>query len=1554
MAENNMECPHGDRRQSAGLASDGERKHQDPRTMVDDFGMSGAEFSSVSTEVLQVIESTVRFRVFVTEADVDAQYTRRFKLLEKVSFTQCNPSNEAQFEDWVDEAACQVSRFQLCVGLFQEAWATVVPAAYARKVASIPLKLMHEELVDEVAKLFFQVGGYVQHLEKVLFYPTRAATVLDARNSVEDQVARFARLCNRWGYPMALPDKRVIEIALSTLPRDREVDVRTHMVNPTLAQVWERAARQEDIRRWLPAEYGANKENALPAEERAADGEAEEAKEKGQAGGKRSKPCVRCNKTTHSAKNCPKRDYRCYKCGMIGHLSVACRNTAIKDEKGRVMTRFEDKPSGTVLKNMKDRSQKDRMITAEAAIIGVREAGERKNQRAAAKRTEKAAAAGRTAKRRKIEHPAGVAQESAEKENDEEEPDLTEEEGDSECGLVGLESCLGANKAQSSVVRVHARVNGVQHELIADTGASKSLCSRATMKSLSLRKQNGAPNKVFSGLCDLEGIPMEPVAVEFENAKCDVQFFVLSKENLPTLLGKSDLTKLGVLIDPARDKLLNANTLEPVNLASEKSNAKALDTITQKAAGASDDELRAEAKQLVFEKSKHLQVETQEELWAIFCEFEEVWLRPKVGGAHTYAADFKVDGGPIKSKLRHLTPELQAELDKQLTAMLEAGVIQPSKSAWGAAPVFVKKSDGGWRLCLDYRHLNKRMMCDRYPIPLLWQQVQRAAGFRYYVTIDLNWGFWNLPLAPSSRHYTALVTHRGLFEFTVVPFGIKNSPPEFQRMMDGVLSDLLHERVICYVDDIVIYGDDIQEVLNLLRRVLKRLKENGLVIKLAKTALLEPEVLVLGHIVNARGIWPNPRKVQGIREAKIPKCQKEMKSFLGSVGFIRRFIPDCSTLIAPLTRLTKKHVAFKITNVEKEAFKKLQEIVSEYVLLNAPRGEGEFVITCDASDYGVGAALMQMQGDELAVLEFASKTLNKTERNWSTYEKEAFAIRWAVERFEDYIKTTGATVLTDHKSLEWIANATSGKVRRWALYLQQFNLTIQHISGETNHIADWLSRSQCEDDPFNDDESLAVPLFLGEEKERLDEECLGPGSHVTGYPRVPTYLEILKATEVEGESADVRETFRTEDGMRYSTRTQKLYVPKTLRESFIYWTHGSRHGGHQGVNKTVRRLRKWVWWPSLNGDVASYVQGCLICQRMHAPPRRLVLTYVLEKPSPFELISLDCVGPRSWWGVQKYYLSVIDHASRFVVTSASDSAITTAFVIEVLKEKWLASFCVPYAILTDRGSEFTSKEFRTFALKELGCALVNSSPYYPQGNAINEASHKAIDAVLKASHETFEDKFEDVLRCATQIHNACPHSATGQTPFYLLFGMEPTLPGWQGLQPQQKDAETRSLRVLENRGRALARQRLLADEQLVVTKQHVKVGDWVVYLQGAPEVAEAYGSTHKYAVPWSLPAKVLEVNDKVCRVEDWHTRKVRQVPLTLVRKLQGEIPPSLRALNEANLQRVMPKRARQVLEGPSESWDEWLRKKRPRPSGDESSELQPEKKQRANSKSERE
>eukprot|EP00921_Rhytidocystis_pertsovi_P018549 GHVQ01029345.1.p1 GENE.GHVQ01029345.1~~GHVQ01029345.1.p1 ORF type:complete len:358 (+),score=26.37 GHVQ01029345.1:24-1076(+) len=312
--------------------------------------------------------------------------------------------------------------------------------------------------------------------------------------------------------------------------------------------------------------------------------------------------------------------------------------------------------------------------------------------------------------------------------------------------------------------------------------------------------------------------------------------------------------------------------------------------------------------------------------------------------------------------------------------------------------------------------------------------------------------------------------------------GIKNSPAEFQRVMDNLLSDLYGQGVLCYIDDIVIYANAFEELVRLLEEVLKRLSDGGVFVEPKKCEFGSREMELLGHVLSPQGIMPNPKKVRAIREASPPSCRKTLMSFLGVVGFVRRFIPRYSEHTTALTQLLKKGVPFVWSEACHRQFEHLKDLVSEFVLLSAPKGTGPFVILCDASNQAIGSVLAQWQEDELVILEFAAKKFTTTEQKWSTHEREAFAIKWSVKHFEDYVKAARIFILTDHASLQWMHNSTVGKVQRWALYLQQFDIRVRAIPGQDNPIADWLSRPTNVPDSELDDEidEVSVPILVGE------------------------------------------------------------------------------------------------------------------------------------------------------------------------------------------------------------------------------------------------------------------------------------------------------------------------------------------------------------------------------------------------------------------------------------------------------------------------------------------
>jgi transposase InsO family protein len=1133
-------------------------------------------------------------------------------------------------------------------------------------------------------------------------------------------------------------------------------------------------------------------------------------------------------------------------------------------------------------------------------------------------------------KRKEVEHPVAAAdiEGSSDDEN-------TSSDEDIRSTIDQLEEVLRAlpvreEEGKATTVRVQGAVNGMPAELLIDTGASKSLISNEKAQAFGIEVTN--ITRKFKGVGREVGYECKPALVNIGRRQLDVTFYMLNDPVLPTLLGTPELAKLDILIDPRRNQLLDFNDRELVAACEEDpefdgGNREKHDLITQKTKGTTDEELAWEGQAVLKAKMGHLDEKSQREVMGIFLRYKETWLRPKVGGATKAVAQFVVEGRPVKEKLRMLTPELKEELETQLDAMLRAHVIQPSKSPWGSVPVFTKKKDGGWRLCLDYRKVNMQIKSDGYPVPLLWDQIIQAAHHRWYICLDLNWGFWNIPLHPDSREVTALVTHKGTYEFLVLPFGMKNSPAEFQRMMDRILGDIYNKGIICYIDDIVIYSNSQSVCLELLDEVMQRIREAGLFIKLAKAEVLQDQVKILGHVVGVDGILPDPKKVEAIHNARPPKSKAEVRSFLGTVSYLRRFVPNFSSMTTTINGLLKKGATFHWSEGCQKDFIALKESLVDQVLLCAPQGRGLFVIVADACDYGVGAAILQEQDKEIVILEFASKSLSTTQKKWPTREKEAYAIRWAVEKFEDYVKTGSILILTDNQSLQWMATAASGKVQRWAIYLQQFDIEIRHISGSTNNIADWLSRSVPDEDTKDEDEEILIPTFNAVDEDATEKPILRQVGIIPYVPNIEDLEQGYKTTTEE----EMKQTFLAPDGLRYSVKANKLFIPKTCRELFIHWFHGSRWGGHIGVGKTIRRLKGWVWWQGMAKDVQEYVKQCLICIRHSAPPRAITTMGILSRPLPLQLISLDFVGPRMWWAKSYYFLVVIDHATRYIMAKATDNPPTTKWTIEAMKRQWCSVFYAPTAILVDRGSQFRATEFRTFVTEELMATLIYTSPYYPQGNAINEASHKALDASLSAFNETMDSTFEDALQDAITVHNSTPHSATGYSPNYGMFGMELALPGWQKYRREAKDSTMRFVGLREER-RKLACRKILEEENLAcVAPRNIQVGQWVVFWLSLTEkqtLSEA--GNNKYSARWSLPAQVAEVKKGTITVQCWGGGGQRQVPIAQVKVLQGAVPSTLQDLNVKLLTKFVPRTIRHWSLKPggsgSSEWSEVINK----------------------------
>ena len=696
-----------------------------------------------------------------------------------------------------------------------------------------------------------------------------------------------------------------------------------------------------------------------------------------------------CGVVGHWTYECPKKNSRCENCGKKCHLKIRCRSAVQHDQAGRVRGVMESRPGKLTFEAPIERTRADYSRVSK----GIMEMLTSHFDDESRKRKE-----ARLRKKADVVKPADAPETGGvcipEGQTDKVRGDKDTDSGDSE-------ESFGMFVARTSEsLMVSAFISNMLCNVMIDTGASRSMCSGAAARTCSLASTGRKIN--FLGIGQASAEECSAVAVVMLGRTRRITFFVLENLAVDWILGLPDIRAFGFDIDIGNHCLIPHSDTALTRLActqlddelTHSNKTRGIDHVSGVREELTDYELLEHARALYDSMTIHLQDEDviRRELWDLLVEFKGCWLRPRSGGVKNFEASFTVRGPPILQKLRYLPPEHKAILEDTLNDMLKKGVIRPSKSAWGSCPVFVRKKDGTWRICLDYRKVNARMEPDGYPLPLLWPNLQMAAGHHYYICLDCNWGFWNVRVSEPSKQYTALITHKGTYEFNVVPFGIRNSPGEFQRAIDCVLGDLYGSGVLCYVDDIVIYANSTDKLFGLLRAVLGRCLESGLYLKLAKSEFLKPEVKLLGHLVGLWGMLPDPKKVEAVVKARAPKNIAELRSFLGLASYLRRFVPPCCDA-APYRLTLSKNFAWSAEC--EESFTTLKELLCEEVILSAPIDGAPFAIMTDASEVGIGSALLQLvPTGGMIVLELASRKFTATERRWDTREREAYAISW--------------------------------------------------------------------------------------------------------------------------------------------------------------------------------------------------------------------------------------------------------------------------------------------------------------------------------------------------------------------------------------------------------------------------------------------------------------------------------------------------------------------------------------------------------------------------------
>eukprot|EP00923_Selenidium_pygospionis_P008227 GHVN01013897.1.p1 GENE.GHVN01013897.1~~GHVN01013897.1.p1 ORF type:complete len:1133 (+),score=49.16 GHVN01013897.1:160-3558(+) len=1075
--------------------------------------------------------------------------------------------------------------------------------------------------------------------------------------------------------------------------------------------------------------------------------------------------------------------YRCAKCNRLGHISQACRAMVDKDTLGRIRQKVETNPSKICVRCLESDTP---------PYPSQSPAGESK-EGAGAGRPREASAEGC------CPSPSG----SALLETSEEDED---EEAASPCGAVGEHGV--------KALALDITINAKPCTAVVDTGAWRSIVTKERAPELGIIVDPKRSIKL-QGLGRHEAQESEPTLVEKDGKSFMVRFCIVQQFPFPVCIGLADLLRWDT-ISRGLHQMSEARPFSPCG-------AVKLGDLSYGSSEASDQLLLKESR-LTLRGKCGAQVgdELFDKIWRIFEKHLLCWLKPKGGPP----VRVEVVGPPTKAARRPLSPAMKEEVEKQVKMQLAAGVIEPLRSPWASAIHFIPKPGDRWRIVIDYRDVNAKIKADTYPIPLIQEILHEVEGHKFIIKLDLMWGSWNQPLEEGSRECLAFTTHMGLFQPRVLPFGMRNSPSEFQRMMDKVFGSLYPKGLNT-------------TVLGILEEILRISCEKGIYINLAKSEILKEETPVLGHLVSEQGIRPNPERIQGLRDARR-----------------RDFVPAFSQRTAPLRGLVKKRAAFDWGPAHDEAFEDIKNAVYEGVTLHGPKGRGPFVLVSDASDAAVGGALLQSQEGNLIPIAFFSKS----------------AIKVGLERNKNLIRGHKIFVFTDHKSLQWAKDATQSKIQRWMWFFNQFNLSIHHISGEFNGIADWLSRSK-EELTADDEEILdqvALPLA-----------CALPLPSIT----LPT-LSALRKASAEAPQEETRLCTKGRDD----------------RHSMLFWFHCGPTGGHRGINSTSRKMKKYIWWQGLEHDVKKFVGACLQCSRNRSPTINTT-SMVLRRPTPFDLVSADFVGPRKdHVGETWHYLVLIDHCSRFIMTAATQFP-SGDFAAAVLRNQWAAVFGSPLVV------------------------LVHCSPYYPQGNAINE------------SHANFQE----ILRDVTNGYNASYQSSIGDAPHAILFGKPPVLPGFQPYALVTPEIVRREA-LKEKRARDLLMPHVEEHGELkeMPARSTVLEGDFVLFPRADHERLACTDAPYslKYSPQLSLPAKVLRVGKGTATVVEYGTGRQRQVPLSSVRKLPVELPPELIKLNWEYMNHFLPRRWRypataqaiptsyeQIARAPTQ--DEWIPQESP-------------------------
>lgn len=754
---------------------------------------------------------------------------------------------------------------------------------------------------------------------------------------------------------------------------------------------------------------------------------------------------------------------------------------------------------------------------------------------------------------------------------------------------------------------------------------------------------------------------------------------------------------------------------------------------------------------------------------------------------------------PVYVHPYRLSPRKQEFVKHQVTDMLTQNLIETSDSPYCSPIVVIEypNQEKEPRFCIDYRKLNEITVDQNCPSVNIHELVRNIGDYKIFCTIDLKKGYWQVPLAHNSRPYSAFSTPSGEhYQFKVMPFGLKGAPGTFIRMMGKVLQDLIGNIVEVYLDDLIIKAQTWDEMLLNLRLVLERLRLYQLTASLNKCQFGRTEIKYLGHIITSEHNRAPAAHITAIQQSPPPRTKKQMLSFLGTCNWLREYLPHASEVMAPLYKTTSRK-PFKWHESDNEAFDRVKEAFSQLNPLHRPKADLPYVLQTDASKIGLGATLYQQDGDQKRIIANISTTLSDTEQKYSSNEKECLAVLWSIKKFRPYLEGQKFILRTDNRALMWLDKFKEerSKLTRWALTLQEYSFTVEHVPGSQNLLADSLSRNplsetyadsvssdlfpplpESTDIPslqhahINSLQSNSVPLMTTVKNAQKEDDW--SNEQIINYE----YLLQTHEQDIHSEDKVFLRHHQVINGYLYvrprDTDDWYMYVPQSCAETVIKHFHEDPLYCHPGINATTTLIRQQYYWPKLHRDVCEYIQICEPCARTKVAGRIKSHPYkarvITEKHHTW---SVDLMGPYTPSSKGNQYLVVVtDICSKWVEAKPIRKA-TTSAIVQFLEDEIFSRFGYPRCIISDNGSQFISHEWKS-ACQRWNATHLTTASYSPWQNQVERRNQSIKDKLrvqlLDQPHKRWDKAIPKILYSLRNSVN----QATGKSPAEIYFNQK--------------------------------------------------------------------------------------------------------------------------------------------------------------------------------------